>query len=249
MLRPALFAMTLLAAVTSPASAADLLVCAASSLTNAFTDVARGYEGAHPGSKVALNFGASGVLLQQLVRGAPADVLAAADEETMDRAHAQGLIDGATRRDFAGNSLVLVVPKDSRALLTKLPDLGGSAVRRIAIGNAAVVPVGRYSRYAIDGAGLWPLVAPKAIITQNVRQSLDYVARGEVDAGFVYASDAFQFKDRVKVAFTVPLDTPIRYPVAATKASTNQVEARGFIAYLASPAGQAILARHGFTAP
>lgn len=249
MLRPALLAITLLAAFHAPASAADLLVSGASSLTNALTDIAHGYEATYPGSKVALNFGASGALLQQLVRGAPADVFAAADQDTMDRAQAQGLVDPHSRRDFAGNALVLVVPHDSRAPLRRLADLADSAVTRIAIGNAAVVPVGRYSRRAIDGAGLWPLIGPKAITTQNVRQSLDYVARGEVDAGFVYASDARQFSQQVRLAFTVPLDTPIRYPVAAVSTSAHAGEARRFIAYLASPAAQAVLLRHGFTAP
>jgi molybdate transport system substrate-binding protein len=247
-LRCCLLAVTLLSWAV-PGRAADLLVSAASSLTNALTDVARAYEAANPGSKVALNFGASGALLQQLVRGAPADILAAADAETMDRAAVQGLIDHASRRDFAANALVVVVPLESRTRLTRMADLGSPAITRIAIGNAAVVPVGRYSRRAIDNAGLWPVVASRAITTQNVRQSLDYVARGEVDAGFVYASDALQFRDKVRLAFTVPLDTPIRYPVAATRAGMHGDEARRFIAYLVSPAAQAILARHGFSKP
>lgn len=247
MLRPAFAAILL--AVTVHAQAADLLVSAASSLTNAFTELGRGYEAAHPGSRVQFNFGASGALLQQIARGAPADVLASADQETMDQAGVQGLIDPALRRDFAANTLVVVTPPGGTHSLRQLADLATPAIARIAIGAPASVPVGRYARRALDDAGLWTAVSTKAITTHNVRQSLDYVARGEVDAGFVYATDAAQFRDKVKTAFTVPLATPIRYPIAPVKASANAAEAGRFLAYVMSPAGQAVLARHGFVKP
>jgi molybdate transport system substrate-binding protein len=92
-------------------------------------------------------------------------------------------------------------------------------------------------------------VEAKAVNTQNVRQSLDYVARGEVDAGFVYGTDAAIMKDKVKVAFTVSLDLAIRYPIAKTASSANADEARRFIAYVLSPAGQATLGKYGFLKP
>ena len=247
MLRPALAAALLV--LSAQAGAADLLVSAASSLTNAFKEIASGYEAAHPGSKVLLNHAASGALLQQIAKGAPADVLATADQDTMDQAVAQGLVDSAGRRDFAGNSLVLVTPLDTRHPVLKLPDLAAPGIGRVAIGLPASVPVGRYAKKALEDAGLWTAVSVKAITTQNVRQSLDYVARGEVDAAFVYATDAAQFKDKVHLALTVPLSVAVRYPVAPVKASANLAEARRFIDYLRSPAGQAILGRYGFTQP
>jgi len=231
------------------AQAGDITVSAASSLTNVFSDIARSYEAAHPGSKVALNFGASGTLLQQVARGAPVDVLATADQQTMDLAQAQRLVVDGDRRDFARNMLVLVVPMDSKQPLDRLEDLALPAVQRIAIGNPASVPVGRYARRALDAAGLWAAVSAKAILTENVRQSLDYVARGEVDAGFVYATDAMIMKGEVGVAFAVPQAGDILYPIARTADSANADEAARFIAFVVSPAGQAILHRYGFQAP
>jgi molybdate transport system substrate-binding protein len=231
------------------AQAGDLHVSAAASLTNAFRDIAARYEAQHAGTKVLLNFGASGALLQQMAKGAPVDVFASADMETMDAAEKQGLVAGAERRNFARNSLVVIVPRDSRLALGRLQDLGQPAVRKIAIGNPASVPVGRYTQRALEAAKLWPALSARAINTQNVRQSLDYVARGEVDAGFVYGTDAAVMKDRVKAAFEVPLDVAIAYPVARTAAAADPAEAQRFVGFVLSPAGQAVLAQYGFRRP
>lgn len=236
-------------AASASASAADLVVSAASSLTNAFNDIARSYEAQHAGTKVLLNYGASGALLQQIAKGAPADVFASADQETMDRAVAQNLVLAADRRNFVQNALVVVVPMDAKVRVAQLSDLAAAPVARIAIGMPASVPVGRYTQHALDAAKLWPAVGPKAIYTQNVRQSLDYVARGEVDAGFVYGTDAAIMKGKVKVAFSVPFDVPIAYPIARTRVGANAAEAQRFVDYVLSPAGQAILGKYGFLKP
>jgi len=229
-----------------PALAGELTVSAASSLTQAFRDMAQAYQTRYPEARVALNFGASGALLQQIARGAPVDVFAAADQETMDQAEAQGLVLAGERRDFVRNTLVLITAADSTLALRRLEDLGQATVTRIALGNPDSVPAGRYARRALEAPRLWPVLQAKVITTQNVRQSLDYVARGEVDAGFVYGTDAALMKDKVKVVLEVPLDIAIRYPVAKITASPRGEEARRFMAYLASPAALAILAHHGF---
>ena len=80
---------------------------------------------------------------------------------------------------------MLIVPADGKLDIARLQDLVQPGVSRIAIGNSAIVPVGRYAREALQAARLWSVLQAKAINAQNVRQSLDYVARGEVDAGFV----------------------------------------------------------------
>lgn len=237
-----------LALLSLVARAADLTVSAAASLTNAFKELAPAFESQNPGTKVGLNFGASDALLAQIAKGAPADIFASADQEAMDRADAQKLLAPGTRRNFVSNTLVVVTPSGSTLGLATLADLGKPEVKRITLGNAAV-PFGRYSRAALDAARLWTVVEPKVIYGQNVRQSLDYVARREVEAGFVYITDAAAQKDKVKVAFTVPTQTPIGYPIAAVAGSRNPEAARSFVAFVLSPSAQAILARHGFGKP
>lgn len=239
----------LLLLVAIPAGAAELTVSAASSLTESFREIAAAYEKANPGTRVDLNFAASGVLLQQIARGAPVDVFASADQATMEQALQRGLVVPATRQVFALNSLWLVVPPQARQKPTSLASLTAPAVKRVAIGNPDSVPAGRYARQALRQAGLWPAVQAKMISTQNVRQSLDYVARGEVDAGFVYATDAQTMPDRVQRAFQVPVAGGIRYPMAMVKTTRAPQQAGAFIAFVRSPQGQAILRRHGFGSP
>ncbi|WP_432259374.1 molybdate ABC transporter substrate-binding protein [Cupriavidus sp. TMH.W2] len=239
----------MLALAAPPAFAADLVVSAAASLTNAFKSLAGSFERAHPGTHVVLNFGASDVLMQQIIKGAPADVFASADQEAMNKAEAEKVIAPASRRNFAANQVVLIVPADSTLGISKLQDLTRPEVKRIAYGNPASVPVGRYTRGALETAGLWGAVAAKGVPAQNVRQSLDYVARGEVEAGFVFATDAAVMPDKVKVAVQVPSQTPVTYPIAVTSQTRQQKEAAQFVDYVASPEGQAILSRFGFHKP
>ncbi len=247
--RKRLFFVLPLAFFASAGYAGEITVSAAASLTNAFREVAQRYEAQHVDRKVLLNFGGSGALLQQIAKGAPVDVFASADQETMDKAQQQGLVAATERHNFASNALVVVVPADSTLPLKALTDLKKTSVQRIAIGNPASVPVGRYTMLALKKAGLQNALREKTINTQNVRQSLDYVTRGEVDAGFVYATDAGIAADKIRIAFTVPLNTTILYPIALTRSSTNPDEARAFVQYVLSPEGQTILARFGFLKP
>jgi len=229
--------------------AADLVVSAAASLTNAFRDLAPMFEAQNPGAKLQLNFGASGALLQQIAKGAPADVFASADQETMNQAQAQGLVQAAERRNFVSNALVVIVPANSRAVPKTLKELQQLQYMRIAIGQPASVPVGRYTKSVLEKSGMWRAVEAKMIAAQSVRQALDYVARGEVDAGFVYATDAAIMPGKVKVAQTAPTEMPILYPIAPLAASTNRALAQKFVAFVGSPAAQAVLAKYGFGKP
>jgi molybdate transport system substrate-binding protein len=244
-LLPALIAMLFACQVL----AADLVVSAAASLTNAFTDIGKEFEKTKPGSKVLFNFAASGQLLQQLSRGAPVDVFASADQQTMDKAEKQSLIVRGTRENFVRNKLVLVVPAKSQVDITNLEGLASADVKRIALANPESVPVGSYSKQALEAAGLWDKLKEKYISTTNVRQSLDYTARGEVDAGFVYLTDALIMPNRVRTAFEVPLSTKILYPVAAVKGNGNENGAREFMAYLKSETARKILQKYGFGNP
>ncbi|MCI1004866.1 molybdate ABC transporter substrate-binding protein [Herbaspirillum sp. C7C8] len=244
----AVCAATLLLATTS-AHATDLVVSAAASLTNAFKELAQSFEQQHPGVKVITNFGASDILMQQIVRGAPADVFASADQTAMDKAVAAKAVDPATRKTFAANQIVLIVPHDAREQPATLADLTGTAYQRIALGNPASVPFGRYTKAALEQAGLWTQVQAKGVLAENVRTSLDYVARGEVDAGFVFATDAAIMPDKVKVALRIPSTTPATYPIAVTSGSRQQALAAQFVAHVLSANGQAVLMRYGFQKP
>ncbi len=230
-------------------SAAELTVSAAASLTNVFRELAPMFEAQFPGTKVQLNFGASGVLLQQIAKGAPVDVFASADQETMDQAQAQALVKASDRSTFVSNALVVIVPAQGNTAPKSLSDLAQPAYKRVAIGLPASVPVGCYTKASLERAGLWTAIEPKMISAQNVRQALDYVARGEVDAGFVYATDAALMPDKVKVSFTVPTPTAILYPIASISTSTNMDAAKKFIEFVMSPTAQGVLAKYGFGKP
>jgi len=232
-----------------PVHAADLTVSAAASLTNAFKDLAPLFEAANPGTRVLYNFGASGALLQQIDKGAPVDVFASADQETMDQAQRKGLVQAAQRRNFVSNTLVVIVPASAADTPKSVADLAQAAYQRIAIGLPASVPVGRYTRGVLEAAGQWTAIEPKMVGANNVRQALDYVARGEVDAGFVYATDAALMPDKVKVALTVPTAAPIRYPLAPLAASPDAALAARFVEFVMSARAQAVLAKHGFGKP
>ena len=242
-------AMLLSLCASASAFAADLTVSAAASLGNAFNELAPLFEAAHPGTKLQFNFGASGALLQQIAKGAPVDVLASADQETMDQAQQRQLVNAGARRNFAANTLVVVVPAAAKQAPVRLADLSAPAFARVALGLPTSVPAGRYAKSALEGAGLWSAVEPKVIGAHSVRQALDYVARGEVDAGFVYATDAALMPAKVRVAFSVATATPILYPAAPLAASGQPALATSFVQFLLSPSAQAVLARHGFRKP
>lgn len=230
------------------AFADDLVVSAAASLSNSFSDLGNAFEIKHPGDKVVLNFAASDVLLKQIEQGAPADVFASADEITMDRAENSKAVDTSTRKDFASNSLVLIVGKGAAAPAS-LQDLLKPQYAHIALGSPDSVPAGRYAKEALDAANLWGKLQPQIVPTQNVRQALDYVARGEAQAGFVYATDAATQKEKVHIAMTVPTLTPVRYPIAVTAKSAHADLARSFTEFVESPEGQAVLKQYGFGTP
>ncbi|MCU0774768.1 MAG: molybdate ABC transporter substrate-binding protein [Ideonella sp.] len=231
------------------AGAQQITVSAAASLSDAMREVGQRFEAAHPGVTVRFNFAASGVLIQQILQGAPVDVFLSADQVTMDRGVAAKVIDPGTRRDFAANSLVMISPLQSAVPLSTIADLGRPDVRRVAVGKLATVPVGRYTKEALDSAGAWAAVEPKIVFADNVRQVLDYVSRGEVEAGFVYRTDAELMKDRVRVVLAASGHSPVTYPAAMVAESREKAKARAFLDFLSGPPARGILQRFGFSTP
>jgi molybdate transport system substrate-binding protein len=231
------------------AGAQQITVSAAASLTDAMREVGQRFEAAHPGVVVRFNFAASGVLIQQILQGAPVDVFLSADQVTMDRGVEAKVVDPGTRRDFAANSVVMISPLQGGVPLSTIADLGRPDVRRVAVGKLATVPVGRYAKEALDSARLWAVVEPKAVFADNVRQVLDYVSRGEVEAGFVYRTDAELMKDRVRIVLTASGHSPVTYPAAMVAESREKAKARAFLDFLSGPPARGILQRYGFSTP
>ena len=251
MLRNVVVLMLVFATVSFWSSAAlageKIIVSAAISLTDAFNQVGKGFEKSNPGVKVTFNFAASGPLLQQIIQGAPVDVFASADVKTMQTARMKGVVDYPTVVNFTGNKLVLVTPGGSR--IKGIKDLLGGSVKRIAVGKPETVPAGLYTKEALKTSGMWKALEPKFIYADSVRQVLEYVSRGEVDAGFVYATDAAIMRNKVRVVSDVKGHKPVVYPIGVVSSTKNRAAALSFIKYLLSGKGRAILARYGFSKP
>ena len=242
-------AMSILAA--RGASAQEVTLSVAISLKEVTEDLGRTFMASHPGAALRYNFGASGDLQKQIEAGAPVDVFLSAAQRQMDELEKQKLIIASTRRAFARNVLVVVKPADSSVDLSKVNDLLESRVVHIAIGNPKTVPAGQYAEESLRALGLWDRVQPKLVFAENVRQVLDYVARGEVEVGFVYATDAATRAQGVKEAFRAPDDSyrPVVYPGAVVAAAKQPVLAQAFLDLLASLQGRAVLSRFGFHPP
>lgn len=225
-----------------------LTVSAAISLKDVFTELGHDYEVAHPGIKVNFNFGASGDLEQQVAAGAPVDIFAAASTKETGELVSQGKLDSSTLIQPVTNDVVLAAPANSPAAAATFTDLAQARFGKIAIGNPDTVPAGRYARDVLTHYGIWNTVKPRLIYGESVRQVLDYVARGEVDAGIVYATDAAARASEVKVLLTAPADShqPVAYPMAVVTGAPQAAAARQFLAWLSSAQTRPIFEKYGF---
>ncbi len=225
--------------------AAEITIAAASSLTDAFKVLSRNFEKQYPNTKINLTFASSGTLLQQLRHGAPIDILATADIETMDDAASAQLIQKSTRTNFTSNQLVLIASSQKKLKVSSLKDLRQANIQHIAIGEPLYTPAGRYAKAAMMKDRIWDEVQPKIVKTQNVRQALSYVRMGETDVGFVFSSDIYKNNNQVYKLLNV-VTTPIVYPIAVSTTSKNLKQAQDFIRYVKSNEGQQILSEYGF---
>lgn len=240
------------AVVHGPAAhAQDLLVFAAASLKNALDEVGAAFT-QQTGTKVNVSYAASSALAKQIENKAPANLFISADLDWMDYVAQRQLIRADSRTHLLGNRLVLVAPKDSPATVEikkgfKLGDLLGTG--RLAVGDPAHVPAGKYAKAALEALDAWAPVERKLAPTENVRATLALVARKEAPFGIVYETDA-KAEPAVKVVGVFPAGThpPIIYPVAIIAGSTNP-NARPFLDHLTSPAAAAVFGKHGFSLP
>lgn len=228
------------------ASAATLRVSAATSLTDVLQAMASVYQ-TQTGDTVVFNFGASSLLVRQIQEGAPADLFISADEQKMDQLQHAHLIVAGSRRSILSNTLVIVIPSDSRLTLASPADLAGRSVRNIALAETQAVPAGIYAKQYLRKLGIWGKVVGKVIPMDNVRSALAAVESGNADAGIVYKTDALISKG-VRVAYDVPLSEgpDISYPAAVVSDSKQQPAAQRLLDFLQSPPAQEIFKKYGF---
>lgn len=238
-----LAALALTAACATPVPAQDtpeLTVLAAASLTDVFEELAPAFEHEHD-VQVRFSFGSSTDLAQQAAEGAPGDVLATADRDSMSVARDAGVTDEVG--PLAANVLVLVTPPDDPAGVSSLADLEGSTWVRC----ADEVPCGRVALALLDSAGV---TARPASLEEDVRATLDKVTSGEAEAGLVYATDAAAAGEAVRsVEIPEAGRWPATYLIGTLTQSPDAGLARAWVDHVTSDRGRAVLAAAGFRLP
>ncbi len=244
--RSLVFLLLLFSTPPSAARADEILVSAAASLTDALQPIGAGYQ-AKAGHTVKFNFGPSSGLARQIEEGAPADIFFSADLAQMDALEKKKLLEPGTRKNLLSNQLVIIVPADSQIAIHSPKDLLKPEVKKIALAEPSSVPAGVYSSKYLADEGLWDQVKPKVVPVQDVRATLASVESGNVEAGFVYKTDAAVSK-KVKIVYEVPINKgpKITYPVAIVKDSKRKDAARDFMNYVQSSAGKDLFKKYGF---
>jgi molybdate transport system substrate-binding protein len=229
------------------AQAPEARIYAAASLTDVIAEVRKRFEPIQ-GSHVVASYGASNTLAQQIHEGAAPGVFVSASVEWVDKLDGWGLVEPGSRVDLAGNSLVVIVPKDAKDRPVTLGDLVDAKYQRIALADPVAVPAGKYAKAALEKAGAYEGLKARIIAAQDVRTALAYVERGEAPVGVVYATDAAA-SNRVDVAFRVPSDLhpKIVYPMVLVKGANPA--AKELHAFLQTPEAWEVFAKAGFTKP
>ena len=242
----ALFLFVVLACTQASVYADEILVSAAASLTEVLKEIGSGYQ-SKTKHTVKFNFGSSSGLARQIDEGAPADLFFSADLAQMEKLDNNGRLEPDTRKNLLSNQLVIIVPADSQFSLSSPKDLLEPDFKRIALAEPSSVPVGVYSKKYLTDEGLWNKVEPKVVPVQDVRATLASVESGNVEAGFVYKTDAAVSK-KVKIVYEVPIDKgpKITYPIAIVKESKRKEAARDFLNFVRSPAAKEAFKKYGF---
>jgi molybdate transport system substrate-binding protein len=239
--------LTIPSSVLPPAiEAEEILVSAAASLTDALNEIGKMYQ-AKTKNRTTFNFGSSSELARQIDEGAPADIFFSADLAQMDRLDKKGRIEPGSRRNLLSNQLVVVLPLDSKLAVRSPRDLLKERVRRVALAEPSTVPVGVYAKMYLESEGLWDGIKAKIVPVLSVRATLASVESGNVEAGFVYKTDAAISK-KVRIAYEVPIEKgpKITYPVAMVKDSKKKDAAREFLNFLAAPEAKGLFEKYGF---
>ncbi len=227
-----------------------LLVATASSLKEAFTEIAQAFDQTHA-SETTLTFDSSGALQKQIEAGAPADVFASAAMLQVDNLLQKGLVDESSITTFASNELVLAAPADSKLGISSFEDLAKPEVEKITTGDPTNAPHGKAAVEILTTLGLIDQVQPKLIYAKNASQTLTYVVQGEVDAGIMFATDATLGGDKVKVVATSEpgWHSELAYVLAIVTASENKTLAQEFVDFVTGSDARPILEKYGYMLP
>jgi len=220
-----------------------ITVFAAASLTEAFTQLGKQFQTAHPGDTVKFSFGPSSGLATQITSGAPADVFASASPTNMEQVVSAG--DASSPQDFAKNTMEVATPPDNPGNVESVKDLADDSVK-VALCQPQV-PCGKVAAEVFQNAGI--TVKP-VTLQPDVKSVLTQVETGNVDAGMVYVTDVMAAGSKVK-GVTIPAsdNASTLYPIAAVTNSKEKSIANAFITYVLSPAGQSVLTAAGFESP
>jgi molybdate transport system substrate-binding protein len=230
-----------------PESTVTLNVSAAATLTDVIKEINILYQKDRPNVMIITNFTSSGTIQSQIENGAPVDVFISGANLQMDNLQKQGLILPETRKDLLSNKIVLIVPNGSKLNIGDFSDLTNNGVRLIAIGDPKSVTSGMYAQKALEELNLYEQIKTKFVLAADVRQVLTYVESSNVDAGFVYATDA-KISTKVKVVTIAPEDinAQIIYPVAIIKATKNVEAAKEYETFLTSAKAKEVFSKFGF---
>lgn len=219
----------------------NLTVFGAASLTDVLPRLSNAFRVKNPGIKFTFSFAGSSTLAQQIIAGAPADLFFSAGPAPMESVRSAAGLNGQPR-NFASNSLVLVVPRGNPAAISTLTDLAKPGVKFLLC--APQVPCGSAS---VKVLALAKIDAQPVSLENDVRSVLTKVALGEADAGLVYRTD--KTSEVTSIEFPESKEAINEYPVALIKGSGRAAAARAFMNFVLSHAGQAILQKAGFGKP
>lgn len=226
-----------------------LIVAAAADLTPAFQELGVLFT-EQSGVEVAFNFGSTGQLAQQIERGAPIDLFAAANKSFIDELDRAGLLISDSIALYAQGRITLWTRDDSPLHFASIDDLMQDGVKRIAIANPEHAPYGVAAREALQSAGLWDAVQPRLVLGENVAQTLHYAESGNVDVAIVALSLSIASKDVGRyVLLPAELHNPLNQALAVVASTKHEVEARAFAAFINSSEGRKVMQRYGFILP
>jgi molybdate transport system substrate-binding protein len=219
-----------------------ITVLAASSLTGTFTELGKRFEAEHPGVTVKFAFDSSATLAQQATQGAPADVLATADTDTMNSARSA---QAEAPKIFATNVMTLVTPADNPAHIEKFRDLDRSSVKFVVCVPTA--PCGKVGQALLDQDHITGKPVSQEV---DVKSVLAKITEGEADAGIVYVTDARAAGSSIA---TVPIpgagDQLTTYPIVTLDQSEHGDLAQDFVDLVTGSTGQRVLRQAGFERP